>query len=169
MNERQPVPLGKRVELREILETGEVSIVLRKRKDIPRASYIQRIRALNQWKGESNFELVFAAGAQAYPEAEAAKIAIMSGINTNFDDAIGYRDDAESALREMFDPQLTRFKLINSVDLTRLMKTETARIKHKLHYRTQGLQAYLERAIEIMGEARGLSLQTVANLKDFSR
>lgn len=170
MSERQRVlPFGDKVEFREDLDTGATSLVRKKRRKIPEATYIQRVRAINQWRGESNFELIFAAGAQAFPEAESSKIALRSGINTEWASNIGCRDDAESALSDMFDPQLTRFKPIRAVDIVRLMKAEAAKIDRKTNFHLHGLQAYLERTIVILGEARGLSEKTVENLIIFSR
>lgn len=168
--DRQPsLPFNQTVELVRDLESGETTLrTSRRRRKISQRripSLRERAQALSRWQANCNFEVLLARGAEAYRSGEANKIAITSGINTEFGAGIGARDDADFALKDAFAE--TRFKTINTFDIVRQIKRTTMGLRNRSRFGSDWFEGYVDRVVGLLGEEKGLSAKTIDKYKTY--
>lgn len=168
-NSQPGLPFQDTLEMVTNLTTGEKRFQKRKLRVKREPSARERAGALNSWLAATNFEMLFYQGAESHRQAESAKMLRRSFQNSEFDDALGGRDDVDSAFVNAFDKKRTDFRPIRDIDIVGVMKRQAYVIEKRLRVSGDWVQSYLQRTVDLMCLTRERSYRQTENLKDYAR
>lgn len=160
-------PFVDTIEYVQDLRTGEDSLRRKKIRLRQTPTLEQRNRALTDWLSETDFENKFQFGAEAWRTSESVQSAELSGQMVEYFSGRGAGDDAEFYLREALDIARTRFRPIRVLDIAKVIRKQSILVDDKLRLRGRWIHSYSDWVINLMGDTRNLSQDTVDNLKKY--
>lgn len=128
------------------------------------ASKTERVALVENWWTEWGWG-AFLKAVQGWRVFEGAKLAEASGQSVEYGSAQVTDADVQADVREAFCKTL--FTKITSMDIVEKVKQQVTVIKFQDPSARLWIGSFLENVVDILGEVRGLSDQTKANLKAY--
>lgn len=154
------------------LQSGRRSLEKRRRglKDYPKQTYaaVERRLRLNEWRDRHQIPLLIPLVYSTWVLNQSAKIAELSGQNTEFYSADMSHNEAEDRLKAAFEDTL--FEPISMEDIGRILRAERLRMQSQLGVYGNRLGTFFDYVVDQLGEARpNLSNELKSGLKALIR